>query len=608
MARSAPALVAVFLLVLALLTLDAAQGQQPFPPTDPSDAEALHAVFRQWRLEGEAAAENPCMKRVWSGSFETNASIDCNCPSWCRITGLNVTGYRNITEIPLALFNLTELISLDLSNNNLNGSIPPEVGNLSKLETWHFNNNNLSGSFPHESSLLRNLKSLWIFDNNVEGLIPEFIQNLTSLTDLRIYGTKLQGPIPKKISNLTNLEVLMLGDLGGNHSYFDVIGEWANLSTLSLRKCGLTGQLPNTPPNLPKLKYLDLTSNNLSGSLRLLLPYKDSSFIYIGENSFSERLPPEIVQQNVSLDVSYNRFVNGSLPTALTGQKWPINYIGTSVDASGTVNSDILTILNCLRMKGCNRSSVTRADHTIFAINCGGKQIDYSDQMPTVFSEDLTDLGGAGFYVNTTSHWVTSHVGSDPFNKSAGIVNIDNILDSDMPELYKTARTSTSSLRYYVVGLANGKYTVKLFFAEIVITDGPGRRLFDIDIQNQNIRKDFDITKEAGGSRKGTNITQEVSVNNSILEIHLYWSGRGTCCIPYKGAYGPLVSAIKVTRSQDPTISPPRAPSSDSARQDEKRRGVVAGIAALCIAAAVISSSVVYLWWKWVSLVKRPMA
>jgi hypothetical protein len=37
MARSAPAFVAVFLLVLALLTLDAAQGQQPFPPTDSSD-------------------------------------------------------------------------------------------------------------------------------------------------------------------------------------------------------------------------------------------------------------------------------------------------------------------------------------------------------------------------------------------------------------------------------------------------------------------------------------------------------------------------------------------------------------------------------------------
>jgi hypothetical protein len=64
-------------------------------------------------------------------------------------------------------------------------------------------------------------------------------------------------------------------------------------------------------------------------------------------------------------------------------------------------------------------------------------------------------------------------------------------------------------------------------------------------LQDQNIRKDFDITKEAGGSRKATNITYEVTVDNSILAIHLYWSGRGTCCIPYEGAYGPLVSAIK---------------------------------------------------------------
>jgi len=65
---------------------------------------------------------------------------------------------------------------------------------------------------------------------------------------------------------------------------------------------------------------------------------------------------------------------------------------------------------------------------------------------------------------------------------------------------------------------------------------------------------------------------------------------------------------FSVTRFQDPKISPPQAPHSGSSRQDEKRRGIIAGIAALCIAAAAISSSVVYLWWKWVSLVKRSMA
>lgn len=591
--------------------MDAAQGQQPFPlSTDPSDADALHAVFRQWRLEGGAAMEDPCRKGVWSESSGINASVECNClPSRvCRITSLNVSGHRNISAIPRELFNLTELVSLDLSNNNLSGSIPPEVINLSKLETWHFNNNPLSGAFPHELSLLRNLRSLWMFDNYIVGPFPAFIQNLTNLTDLRIYGTNLQGPIPKNFSNLSNLEVLMLGDLAGNHSYLNVIGAWANLSVLSLRKCGLTGQVPNTPPNLPKLKYLDLTSNNLSGSIGgLLLSYKTSNYIYVGGNNLSGPVPSEIVQSSVSLDVSYNYYVDGSLSNNPSGQKQFINYLGTSIDASGRINSENLTILNCLRMNECNINNLTNRA-TSFAINCGGKQVEYSDLMPIMFSEDSTDLGGSGFHVNATSHWVVSHVGSDPFNESTGIVNTSDIFETNMQELYQTARISTSSLWYYVVGLANGNYTVQLFFAEIVITHGPGKRLFDIDIQDQNIRKDFDITKEAGGSRKATNITYEVTVDNSILAIHLYWSGRGTCCIPYEGAYGPLVSAIKVTYSQDPKTSPPQAPHSDSARDDVKRRGVVAGIAALSIAAAVISSSVVYLWWKWVSLVKRPMA
>ncbi|AQK80619.1 hypothetical protein ZEAMMB73_Zm00001d036313 [Zea mays] len=123
MARSAPTFVAVFLLVLVLLTMDAAQGQQPFPlSTDPSDADALHAVFRQWRLEGGAAMEDPCRKGVWSESSGINASVECNClPSRvCRITSLcvfftltrNVSGHGNISAIPRELFNLTELVSL----------------------------------------------------------------------------------------------------------------------------------------------------------------------------------------------------------------------------------------------------------------------------------------------------------------------------------------------------------------------------------------------------------------------------------------------------------------------------------------------------------------
>ncbi|GJN00843.1 hypothetical protein PR202_ga18063 [Eleusine coracana subsp. coracana] len=459
------AFVATLLLLLA--GAGAAQSDESvppppaLPPTNAFDVAALREVFQRWGLEGDAArGADPCQKRFWFESFGTIASIGCSCSSVeCRVTHLNVTGYWNITEIPLALFNLTELVSL------------------------------------------------------------------------------------------------MLGDLDGNNSSFGFIGNWANLSTLyvqSLRKCGLMGHLPGSAPNLQKLNYLDLRSNNLSGPIVQLLPYKNSDYIFVGENNFNGHLPSEIVQASFALDVSNNPLVTGTLPNNPAGRKWPINYIRTSIDASRTIDSEDLAILNCRQRKECNRNNLTNSA-TSLAINCGGKQIKTSDSSPTVFSEDSTDLGGAGFHVNNASHWVVSHVGVDPFSQSLGIVNTSqDILETNIPQLYQTARTSTGALWYYVVGLANRKYTVQLFFAEIVI-DGPGRRLFDIDIQ---------------------------------------------------------CSIFSVFPSQDMNTTPSRAPpqAPHSARQDDKRRGVVAGIAALCIAGAVISSSVVYLWWKWVSLVKHPMA
>uniref|UniRef100_M8BQ20 non-specific serine/threonine protein kinase n=1 Tax=Aegilops tauschii TaxID=37682 RepID=M8BQ20_AEGTA len=575
-------------LLLALAGLAVAAAQPFFPPpqqqsTDASDGKsALPLSLPNWK-ERHRILESD---RDPAGALQLDGA------------GLS---HNDVLPMQIAVDIVITKMIRDLSNNNLSGSIPPEVANLSKLETW------------------------WMFDNYIEGLFPEFIANFTNLTDLRIYGMKLQGPIPKQFSNLINLKYLMLGDLDGANSTIDFIPDSANLS------------------------ILDLRSNNLSGQLQLLLPYKSSRYLYAGDNDFSGRLPAEFVQPSLALDeglmvvvmtslvkmmyqqplfdkwalkfwyllsfgsvaalaqwdISYNPFINGLLPNNPTDRKLSLNYIGTAIDTSRAINSENLTLLNCLHMKECNRKYYTNAI-TSFAVNCGGKQTIYSDPLPITFDDDTTDLGAAGFHVNTSMQWVVSHVGSDPFRESPRFVNTSQvILGTDMPELYQTARTSRSALWYYIVGLSTGKYTVQLFFAEIVI-EKPGKRLFNIDIQDRNIKTDFDITKEAGGFRRPTNITYEVTVVNSVLKIHLHWNGRGTCCIPYEGAYGPLVSAIRVFRPESPNNSPPPARPVSAPSNDDKRRGVVAGIAALCIAAAVISSSVVYLWWKWVALF-RPL-
>ncbi|KAJ0079186.1 hypothetical protein Patl1_24204 [Pistacia atlantica] len=68
--------------------------------------------------------------------------------------------------------------------------------------------------------------------------------------------------------------------------------------------------------------------------------------------------------------------------------------------------------------------------------------------------------------------------------------------------------------------LQNGKYTMTLQFAELTnLTTRWVRRVFDIYLQ----------------------------VSENYMEIHLFWAGKGTCCILDIGTYGPSISAISAT-------------------------------------------------------------
>jgi enterochelin esterase-like enzyme len=68
------------------------------------------------------------------------------------------------------------------------------------------------------------------------------------------------------------------------------------------------------------------------------------------------------------------------------------------------------------------------------------------------------------------------------------------------PQIFRTERYSMSA---YEFNLPNGKYTVRLHFAETFtgITD-VGQRVYSFAVQGQKPEKDFDIFKEAGGPYK----------------------------------------------------------------------------------------------------------
>ncbi|KAL3633887.1 hypothetical protein CASFOL_022649 [Castilleja foliolosa] len=218
----------------------------------------------------------------------------------------------------------------------------------------------------------------------------------------------------------------------------------------------------------------------------------------------------------------------------------------------------------CLRMKApadrvswCLSQDLPcsgNANQHSFFINCGGGVTDYEGNE---YEANLSEQG-ASFFENRDSRWAYSNSGAymGLERDSRYIAANDTPMIGADAEFYQTARLSPSSLKYYGLCMRRGSYRVRLFFAEIMYFDNEtysslGRRIFDVAIQGQVVLPDFDIAREANGVRRGIMREFDVLVNGSTLEIHLYWTGKGTTAIPNRGVYGPLISAIAVTPNFD---------------------------------------------------------
>jgi hypothetical protein len=90
------------------------------------------------------------------------------------------------------------------------------------------------------------------------------------------------------------------------------------------------------------------------------------------------------------------------------------------------------------------------------------------------------------------------------------------IANTKSPAIYRTERYSMTAFSYPV---PNGKYTVKLHFAEIYsgIT-GPGDRVFSFNVEGHEF-KDFDIWVKAGGPNKAYVESVDVEVTDGKLDI-----------------------------------------------------------------------------------------
>ena len=99
--------------------------------------------------------------------------------------------------MPTELF-VPRLGQFDVSENDLNGTLPSEIGMAESLGVFSVGENNLSGSIPSEFGLLTNLRQVSFGGNHLSGEIPFALELLAlsgNLAALNLTGNSISGTL-----------------------------------------------------------------------------------------------------------------------------------------------------------------------------------------------------------------------------------------------------------------------------------------------------------------------------------------------------------------------------------------------------------------------------
>jgi len=218
-----------------------------------------------------------------------------------------------------ALCGLDNLSTVQLTGNNLTGSIPDCIQRLANVKMLYLANNGIVGTMPDEICFLRSLEQVVLSKNALTGTVPSCLGTLSQIIGLELESNQFHGPIPESLCHASALESLYLHQNALTGTIPRCLGSLGHLEWLDLSTNPFYGSIPEELCQLSALKELALAENALTGTvpsclgnLRLLIELG----LYI--NQFHGPIPKELCHASALeiLDLSENA-LTGTLPSCL---------------------------------------------------------------------------------------------------------------------------------------------------------------------------------------------------------------------------------------------------------------------------------------------------
>ncbi|CAN1187646.1 Probable inactive receptor kinase At1g27190 [Linum perenne] len=187
-------------------------------------------------LEGVKKALDPQNQLTWNlnnnsvGAVCQLNGVTCWNERENRIISLQLPDSKLAGQLPDSLKYCRSLQVLDLSNNGLSGSLPPQICTwLPYVVTLDLSGNSLSGSIPPEIVNCKFLNNLYLNGNKLSGSIPYGLGRLDRLKKFSVADNGLSGSIPADLATFPE------GDFEGNGKLCGrPLGKCGGLSSKSL--------------------------------------------------------------------------------------------------------------------------------------------------------------------------------------------------------------------------------------------------------------------------------------------------------------------------------------------------------------------------------------